>query len=229
MVEQAQYSSDDYWSALYRRRRIIALVVFLAAVFTGYFSMIFTPLYQATVQFYVPQEAASPRGGGQQALVQGPGLREQARTYVAVLESPDAHRAVADQLEDRSLEDVRRAADFDVTPASSLVVYARDKDPAVAQRMVELFLEYFKSFHSLRLDTTLKIVEQPTVSSNPVFPLIALNVLVGAIGGLLTGIIYALFLDHLQVRRLARQLKELEASEWFNDAVQEELRGSEER
>jgi len=222
MVEQPQYNSDDYWTALYRRRRLIALIVVLSAVFSAFFSTILTPLYQATIQFYVPQDVVASRGSPERSLIRVPSLRDQARTYVAVLESRDAHSAVAEQLKDRSLDNVLRAADFDVTPAANLIVYARDKDPAVAKRMVELFFEYFKTFHSLRLDNTIRVLEKPSVSTNPVFPVTALNILVGALGGLLLGTIYALFLDYLQVRTLARKLKQLEGKEWFEDAVSEE-------
>jgi capsular polysaccharide biosynthesis protein len=222
MIKELEYNGDDYWAALYRRRRIIALTMVLSAVFSAFFSFIFTPLYQATIQFYVPQDVVASRGSPQRGLIRVPGLRDQARTYVAVLESRDAHSAVAEQLEDRSTDDVLRAADFDVTPAASLIVYARDKDPAVAKRMVELFFEYFKSFHSLRLEDTIKVLERPSVSANPVFPINVLNTLIGAIGGLLLGIIYALFLDYLQVRALARKLKQLEGQDWFEDAVSEE-------
>lgn len=222
MVDQPLYNSDDYWTALYRRRRIIVLIVVLSAVFSAFFSFILTPLYQATMQFYVPQDVVASRGSPERSLIRVPGLREQARTYVAVLESRDAHSAVAEQLEDRSLEDVLRAADFDVTPAASLIVYVRDKDPAVAKRMVELFFEYFKIFHSLRLENTIMVLEKPSVSTNPVFPITVLNILISAFGGLTLGIIYALFLDHLQVRTLARKLKQLEGEDWFEDAVSEE-------
>lgn len=222
MLEQHNYDSEDYWAALYRRRRIIALTMVLSAVFSAFFSFIFTPLYQATIQFYVPQDVVASRGSPQRGLIRVPGLRDQARTYVAVLESRDAHSAVAEQLEGRSLGDVLRAADFDVTPAASLIVYARDKDPAVARRMVELFFEYFKTFHSLRLENTIMVLEKPSVSANPVFPVTVLNILIGAVGGLLLGIIYALFLDYLQVRTLAQKLKQLEGQDWFEDAVSDE-------
>ncbi len=220
MVVQSQYNSDDYWTALYRRRRIIALIVVLSATFSAFFSSVLTPLYQATIQFYIPQDVI--RGNSERSLIRTPSLREQAKTYVAVLESRDAHSAVAEQLENRSLDNVLRAADFDVTPAASLIIYARDKDPAIAKRMVELFFEYFKTFHSLRLEDTVIVVEKPSVSTNPVFPVIALNVLIGGLGGLLLGIIYALFLDYLQVRALAQKLKQLEGEEWFEDAINEE-------
>ena len=48
--------------------------------------------------------------------------------------------------------------------------------------------------------------------------------MVGALGGLLLGIIYALFLDYLQVRTLARKLKQIEGQDWFEEAVNEEYK-----
>lgn len=222
MVEQSQYNSDDYWTALYRQRRIIAFIVVLSASFSAFLSTVLTPLYQATMQFYVPQDVVASRGSPKQSVIRVPTLREQARTYVAVLESRDAYDFVADQLEDRSLDDIFRAADFDVTSAAALIVYVRDKDPAVAKRMVELFFEYFKTFHSLRLENTIMVLEKPSVTTNPVFPVTVLNILISAFGGLTLGIIYALFLDHLQVRTLARKIKQLEGEDWFEEAVSEQ-------
>lgn len=405
MVEQHLYNSDDYWAALYRQRVIVIIVVVLSAVFSYYFSSVLTPLYEATAQFYVPQDVIASQGP-EQGRIRIPGLQDQARTYVALLESRDAHKAVADQLEARSLGEVLRAADFDVTPSASLIVYTRDKDPVVATRMAELFVEYFQSFHSgvmrndlnksidsvnrslaeheqnkrdseyarwdylreqklgspakamseleaqrasfedriksaavelrvdeerikslqskleseaaafqsgkvasgvsdglyaslrndltaaqvsrdtaierhsaliqskreieelitdltfrlqkirdfdeeitrnqnfivalraigvnltnelLRLKDTIMVLEKPSVSNSPVFPIIWLNTLVGAVGGLLLGIIYALFVDHLQIRTLARKLKHLEGEDWFKDILSEEPDGRSER
>jgi capsular polysaccharide biosynthesis protein len=224
MSEQQRHDGEDYWAAIYRRRWIIFLVTILSAVFSAYFSSIITPLYQASAQFYVPQDAInSPGGGLKQSLIRIPVVRDQARMYVAVLESRDASVAVADQLEDRSFQDISRAADFDVSPSAALVVYARDRDPAVAQRMVELFLEYFRDYHSLRLDDTLMVLEKPFVSQNPVFPVVVLNTLIGFAGGILLGIIYGLFLDYLDVRALARKIGQIERENWLETVFNEEL------
>jgi capsular polysaccharide biosynthesis protein len=228
MVEHTAHDGDDYWAALYRRRWLILLVATLSAVFSGFFSSVITPLYEASAQFYVPQDATtSPESGLMPTLIRGPILRDQARTYVAVLESRDASIAVADQLKNRSLEDVLRAADFDVSPSASIVVYARDKDPTVAKRMVELFVQYFRTFYSLRLNDTPIVVEKPFVSQKPVFPIVALNTMIGAVGGVLLGIIYGLFLDYLQVRALAKRMRELERQDWLNSIFAEELDKSE--
>lgn len=224
MVEQPRHAGEDYWSALYRRRWIIILVTMLSAFFTSFISLALTPLYQASARFYIPTDSVLAASAPQPALIRAPGMREQAKTYVAVLESRDAHLAVADQLEERTLADVVRAADFDVSPASSLVIYVRDKDPAVAKQMVELFVEYFKSFHALRLNTAIRMVEKPFVTQTPVFPMVILNTLIGTMGGVLLGIIYGLFLDYLQVRALAQKLGQFEDEEWIEEAVNEELR-----
>jgi capsular polysaccharide biosynthesis protein len=132
---------------------------------------------------------------------------------------------VAAQLEERSLEDVSRSADFDVSPSAALVIYARDRDPAVAQRMVELFLEYFRQYHALRLDNTVMVLEKPFVSQSPVFPIAWLNIVIGFAGGILLGIIYALFLDYLEVRALARKIGRIERDDWLDTVFHEELGG----
>jgi capsular polysaccharide biosynthesis protein len=159
------------------------------------------------------------------SLIRIPVIREQARMYVAVLESRDAYLAVAEQLENRSLDDVSRSADFDVSPAAALVVYARDRDPAIAERMVQLFLEYFRQYHSLRRDDTVMVLEKPFVSQSPVFPIAWLNIVIGFAGGILLGIIYALFLDYLRVRALARRIGGIERQDWLDTVFEEELGG----
>lgn len=143
-----RYTTDDYWTALYRRRGIILVMIIASAVFTGWFSSMLTPLYEASAQFYVPQDAVSTKGGPQRGQIRVPGAQDQARTYVSLLETRDAHVSVADQLPDRDLSDVLRAADFDVTPAANLIVYTRDKDPEIAKQMAGLFVAYFQDFHT---------------------------------------------------------------------------------
>jgi capsular polysaccharide biosynthesis protein len=226
MLKQREHGKEDYWAALYRWRWMIFLVAILSAGFSGYFSSIITPLYQASAQFYVPQDAVTSSGGGlMPSLIRIPVIREQARMYVAVLESRDAYLAVAEQLENRSLDDVSRSADFDVSPAAALVVYARDRDPAIAERMVQLFLEYFRQYHSLRRDDTVMVLEKPFVSQSPVFPIAWLNIVIGFAGGILLGIIYALFLDYLRVRALARRIGGIERQDWLDTVFEEELGG----
>jgi uncharacterized protein involved in exopolysaccharide biosynthesis len=146
--ETYRYTTDDYWTALYRRRGIILVMTIASAVFSGWFSSLLTPLYEASAQFYVPQDAVSAIGGPQRGQIRVPGAQDQARTYVSLLETRDAHVSVAEQLPNRDLSDVLRAADFDVTPAASLIVYTRDKDPEIAKQMAGLFVAFFQDFHT---------------------------------------------------------------------------------
>jgi len=389
------HTADDYWAALYRRRGIIVFMIILTAAFSAFFSQRITPLYESKAKFYVPQDVVLTRGGPEQGGMRVPGLKDQARAFVAVLEAADAYRAVADQLPGRSRSQLFHAADFDVSPAASIVVYARDKDPGIASKMAMLFVEYFRTFHSkimrrdlsaaiskvekrladveqgkrrtdnarwsylrehrlgapdtamseleserarfddrlrsaavelraatervaslerklqseeaayqagqvaagvsdglyaklrsevtaaqvtrdtivarhaallqtkqetadlisdlttrlqkirefdderarnqvlitrlrrnvanlrselLRLKDAVVMVEKPVIPSEPVYPIVWLNVLVGAMGGLLLGIIYSLFLDHLQRRRRDRRLQQLNEAPWVEDA-----------
>lgn len=390
--------ADDYWAALFRRRWIIVFMTVLAGIFTGYFSSQVTPLYESKAQFYVPQDVVLTQGGPEAGGMRVPGLKDQARAYLALLETPDAYRAVSSQVPERSYDDIWKGVDFDVTPAASLTIYARDKDAALSARIAQLFIEHFQSFHSnvmrqdlsvaisrvderletilankrnteqarweylrehrlgaptaalaaleaqraafderigtisvdlqgaeqriaslseklaseesafragkvaagvsdglyaslrrdltnahvdkdtieareralvnrkqdaeqqiinltkilerleefavsiardsefiaslqmtrvsmsnelLRLKDTIVVIEAPFVPNAPIFPIVWLNVLVGMLGGLLTGIIYCLFLDHLSRRDFKRRLAHLDDEEWFEDLLSE--------
>jgi capsular polysaccharide biosynthesis protein len=91
--------------------------------------------------------------------------------------------------------------------------------------MVQLFLEYFRQYHSLRRDDTVMVLEKPFVSQSPVFPIAWLNIVIGFAGGILLGIIYALFLDYLRVRALARRIGGIERQDWLDTVFEEELGG----
>ncbi|MFV2045664.1 MAG: Wzz/FepE/Etk N-terminal domain-containing protein, partial [Anaerolineales bacterium] len=101
MASSTEYTIDDYWSLIYRRRGIIILTVVLAGVFSGVISGKIPPSYEARAQFYVPQDVVLARGGPDEGGIRVPGLKEQARAQVAILEARDASQSVADQFPDK--------------------------------------------------------------------------------------------------------------------------------
>ena len=58
------------------------------------------------------------------------------------------------------------------------------------------------------------VLERARAPKRPVFPNQVLNMGIAAAGGLIAGIIYALFLDYIEKRHHLRKLREIELQEW---------------
>jgi len=58
------------------------------------------------------------------------------------------------------------------------------------------------------------VLEEAQPPTGPVFPIPILNVGIAVGGAIIAGIIYALFLDHMEIRKRLRRMKDLEMQEW---------------
>ena len=58
------------------------------------------------------------------------------------------------------------------------------------------------------------VIEAAQPSRRPIFPMLWLNIMVSGMFGLFIGIIYALFLEHLEDRKRIQKLKEVKLQEW---------------
>ncbi len=73
---------------------------------------------------------------------------------------------------------------------------------------------------TLRLRQSVVVIQRAEPMKKPVFPLIGLNVPIAALAGMVAGILYALLLDYIEVRRHVRRLRHLEAQEWTQALVE---------
>jgi capsular polysaccharide biosynthesis protein len=253
-----RYTIDDYWMVLYRRRWMILLVTICAAAFSALMSYAVAPRYEAVAEFYVPQDVVGPVGGADARNLRIPGSKQDAWTFIALLEGGDAHEKIAARFPGKTADDLSRDVDLLVTRGRGVKVYARDTDPKVAAAIANSFIDYVNEFHlsvvrrdlakqlqsleeeierqpyfvatlrnikerlftqMLRLSDPVVITQTATSPKTPVFPVIPLNVLVASFGGFVAGVLYALLLDHLEIRRRMRKLRCLQmvdrASAWL--------------
>jgi len=75
----------------------------------------------------------------------------------------------------------------------------------------------------LRLKEMVLVIQKATPPSkdSPVFPILILNTAVAGLGGLIVGVLYAFFLDHLDNRRRMLKLHRLQVCEWARELTQE--------
>ena len=64
------------------------------------------------------------------------------------------------------------------------------------------------------------VVDRARIPRRPVFPIFLLNVVVAAVFGLVVGVLYALLLDHLEVRKRIGVLRELDRQEWTKALIE---------
>jgi uncharacterized protein involved in exopolysaccharide biosynthesis len=72
---------------------------------------------------------------------------------------------------------------------------------------------------SAQLKETAVLIERAETPTQPVFPLVPLNVGVAALGGLIAGVLYVLLLDYVEARRHIRKLQRLRWEEWAEALV----------
>lgn len=58
------------------------------------------------------------------------------------------------------------------------------------------------------------MIEKAQPPKSPIFPVLWLNIVISGLFGLITGIIYAFFLEHLEDRRRIKKLREVKFQEW---------------
>ena len=68
---------------------------------------------------------------------------------------------------------------------------------------------------------TIVVVDAAEAPARPVYPIPILNVGVAGFAGLVAGVLYALFLDHLETRRHRRRLEALQESEWAKGLLED--------
>lgn len=165
-------SFSDYWTALYRRRYAIVVVVLSSTVFAWALSKYIPPRYEAEAIFYVPSDATRSASDRETPAIALPtGDRDGARAQGAILHTHDALARMHELFPDKSANDIGRDLDIVAARNSLISVYVRDKSPVVAADMANSFITLFNDMSSLATardaDTSLQKIEAEltTVSS----------------------------------------------------------------
>lgn len=136
----------DYWSAMYRHRYAILVVLLSSTIFAWVISKHIPPRYEAEAIFYVPADATRSSGDRETPAVALPtGDRDGARAQGSILRTRDALAKMHEAFPDKSISDIGRDLDVVAARNSLISVYVRDKDPKVAADMANGFIALFNT------------------------------------------------------------------------------------
>ncbi len=142
-----EYRLEDYTSALYRRRGMILFMTITAAVLSGVISLAIRPQYEARGVFYVPQDVHDATDIADLKARLPSGVQAHARTFAAVLQESNAVRQVVARLPEEQAKHFRTAIDITATREGLIRIYARDHNPELAAKVVNMIIEIFNEFH----------------------------------------------------------------------------------
>lgn len=144
-----EYRAEDYWMAIYSRKGIVLSVVFVAMIFSAILSHVLPPVYEAVTVFYVPSDATESEDitGKDSIKVRMPsGNQDNVRAYSGILKGKDAKKALHEIFSEKSLEDLDRDVDFEVTREGLIKIYVRDRNPVLAAGVANGFVDYYNEF-----------------------------------------------------------------------------------
>ena len=118
--QPAEAAIGDYWDAIHRKRWLIVLLTVLSGVFTYMLSQQITPRYEASAEFYVPQDVSAPVPGPSGGKLRLPGIPDMAEVYGGMLESRDILRAVAERVPGVDPASIGRDTDVVVSSAATI-------------------------------------------------------------------------------------------------------------
>jgi capsular exopolysaccharide synthesis family protein len=178
----------DYWDILRRSWLLIVATTLVGALAALGLSLTQTPIYQAQSQLFVSVQTSSEY----EALSSGYYVQQRMRSYVEVVDTPAV------------LDPVERQLGLDGTPSVSaqsptetvlLNVTATSTDPETAAAVADATAESLAK-EIVRLETTesgakpvqAELIRPATVPGVPVSPRTQLNLMLGALLGLMVGV-----------------------------------------
>ncbi len=149
----AQATLYDYWMALYSRKGIILLTSLSTMVFTLLIGDRLPPIYEAKATMYFPVNnlpssyvAGSPHIMAQPALRPNPDDKE-AGIHVGILRSSDMAQKVHALFPGKDRDFFKTNVDFVTSPQFFTDIYVRDRDPELAARIANSYVEIYSEFH----------------------------------------------------------------------------------
>lgn len=208
----------DLLSVLRARWVLIVALTLLGALAGLGVSLLTTPTYKSTIEFYV---TTSTSGESASAAYQGSlGAQQRVQSYAALVKSTDVSGGVVEETGvDLTAGEV--AAETTATADAKTVllkVAVTDTDPARAVRLAEGYgVVLPKTIERLEAPdgggpalARLTVVDPPKLPGSPVAPKTEQNVAIGLVLGLLAGVGLALLISTLDRRvKSAAQLEEL--------------------
>ena len=157
-----EYTLDDYWTALYRRKLLILLIAAVSIGVAGGISSILPELYEASVVFYVPSDVDTSLGTGAHLMrARLPsGLQDHARAYAAILKHADAWTAVQKKYPQKPLWQFGRDIDIQATREGLIRIYCRDADPELAANIANAMVDNFNDLQRNLIRSQLELSQE---------------------------------------------------------------------
>jgi len=196
-------SLDELLRVLWRRAWIIALVAGLLTAAAAGFSLLRTPIYEASIQIVIGQrEGAAPTNLGSDVM----GLQQLTRTMAEVLESRTVANAVIREMNlptdaETFLENMTVEP---VTETQVIEVSYRDPEPERAQQVANtigrVFSEQVSDLSPSANAVTATVWERAQLPDEPVSPQPLRNAAIALVLGLMLGTGAAFLVEHLDDR-----------------------------
>jgi uncharacterized protein involved in exopolysaccharide biosynthesis len=149
----AQATLYDYWMALYSRKGFILLATLSTVAFTLLISYQLPPIYEVKATLFFPVNeapsaytAVSSQRIAQTALRPHPEEKE-AGIHAGVLKSDDMAEKVQALFPEKDLAFFKKNVDFVTSPQFFTDIYVRDRDPELAARIANAYVELYAEFH----------------------------------------------------------------------------------
>lgn len=144
------YTLYDYWWVLYKRKYVILLTAAWSVAFAAVLSLMLPDIYEAKAVFFVPSKPDALTffsGAGSTQVTRAPLVPDTRagvqKTYLGILESDGMRAKAHEAFPQRTLRELRRHVDFKTGDNFMLRVYVRDRDPALAARIANHYVENF--------------------------------------------------------------------------------------
>ena len=184
---------QDYWDILRRSWLLILGTTVAGAAAALGLSLLQTPIYQAQSQLFVSVQSSDDVSG---AYTGGLYVQQRIKSYVTVVDSPAVLEPVIDELDLDTAYSPLTSQVSAVNPTNTVLlnVLATDTDPAQAAAIADATAKSLAA-EIVRLETTdsgskpvkAEIIRPAEVPSAPVSPRTQLNIVLGALLGLMLG------------------------------------------
>lgn len=183
----------DYWDILRRSWLLVVATTVAGAAAALGLSLLMTPVYQAQAQLFVSVQSADEISG---AYTGGLYVQQRIKSYVTVVDSPGVLQPVIDELDLDTKYPALTSQVSAVNPTNTVLlnVLATDTVPARAAAIADATAKSLAE-EIVRLETTesgakpvkAELIRPAEVPTAPVSPRTKLNIVLGALLGLMLG------------------------------------------
>jgi len=167
MVELTFY---DYWLVLYRRKKIILLILISSLFFSWFISNALPLVYEGKALFYIIKNNGSPSVLGSRGeklfreLPEPEVNGDMLDVFIGILTSNHLKTMVAEGFPGKKVSDLSRDVDIQLGSDNMIEVYVRDKTPDLAADIANAYIKHFDSVLQEYSSNSLKQVKLATTN-----------------------------------------------------------------